>query len=254
MTLALALMLVLQEKVALRHAPRQGDVATSVTTMEMKIDAKADDGTKTSVAVKKTRKAATEFVEVAGGTVARKTVDVIEDVDEQTRDGEFQRNEKDMNKRKFTVAYKDGRPTFEGADGIGEGDKKWLADGDRFYRLLPKAAVAVGDSWSVTGRELDAVAEAREGSTDGEVKMTFKAIREVDSRRCAVIAVKWDIASTESRTLRIWLVLEGEMVFWIERGTLLSLTSKGEIVVVTNSVESGRGPMAIHLTTTLKEK
>src|SRR5574341_48573 len=49
--------------------------------------------------------------------------------------------------------------------------------------ILPKNAVALGDTWEITGRELDAVAEAPAGTTEGGVKLAFKAIREVDGRQ-----------------------------------------------------------------------
>jgi hypothetical protein len=249
---ACALLFLLQDKVALKFQPRAGDAPESSTVWSMKVEAKQGGATRTATA-RRVRRARTEFVEVADGRVAKKMVEVLEDVDEQSLDGQSQTLQKAMHKRKITVSYKDGAASFEGAQDLGEGDRKWLADGERFYKLLPKSAVALGDTWEITGRELDAVAEAPAGTTEGGVKLAFKAIRETEGRRCAVISMVWDVAgSGGGRGPDSRLKLDGEFVFWIERGYILSLAAKGEIVLSSGGQEAGRGPVTMEMTTTVK--
>jgi hypothetical protein len=113
--------------------------------------------------------------------------------------------------------------------------------------------VAVGDTWELTGKDLDAAALGGSGTTEGRALFTFKEIREVGGQRCALIAMTWDVESI-AKNRRTKVSLEGEMLFSLDRKILASVKGTGKMVIKSQDQEDGQGTFSMDVTTTLKEK
>jgi hypothetical protein len=224
-----AVLLSLQDRLV--HEPKAGDAIAVRDALTMTLKGTMTVGgneEEFEQEVKRSRKAEVRVVAVDGGAAAKKELKVEEDVELQRfpPEKEFERAETALHGKTVTLSTKDGKLVAEGAP---EAAKRGLRLEEDFPKLLPGKAVAVGDSWEVadadpTGRLVTRVDSAK-------IKATLKEFKEVDGRRCAVIAASIELKGKSPNDSDLAYTLESEWVVRVDRGVPLSMTAKGTVTL-----------------------
>lgn len=218
----------MQERVTLKHQPKAGDSITLNATFTMSVKV-TQDGKELDYKAVNNRLATTEIAEVADGRTTKKIVEILSDTDEHCAEGRTEKRENPLHGRKVTALRKNGKWTFECNDKVDAEALKKAGDEEKYTHLLPGREVAVGESWTLSG---DKLKEAWGDGLEGEMKMTLKELKDVDGKRCAVVAVKWDVRSPkEADGTEKSVKFEGELIATVDRGYVLSLMGSGPIVI-----------------------
>jgi hypothetical protein len=245
-----------QDKVELRFTPRAGDVLTLEAKISGSVKAKVD-GQDIDLSFRNSNKSHSTHLEVEGGKTVKKEIHIESDIEEQKGPGaeEFTANPQPLHGKKITITLKEGKPVIEGADDVDEKQRKKLRLEEEMAYLLPKKAVGVGDSWEVTGDDLKAAMGHDEALGEGKISFTVKEIKEIDKRRCLVATATWDLSGTAEEGFKVFIKLEGEEIFWIERGVALSFKGTGTVKVsVPDSGFEGSGPVTVESKASLRTK
>jgi len=249
---ALAIAAGLQEKVTLRYQPKEGDSVTLNATVTMNLKVKTDGGEQEFQAVNN-RLATVEIGAVADGRPTRKTVEYLSDTDEQTAGGRTERRENPLHGKRVTGARKDGKWTFACEEKLDEETLRKAGDDEKFTQLLPGREVAVGESWTLSGDKLSD-AWAASGGLEGEMKMTLKDLKEIDGKRCATIAMKWDVKSPKAPDgTQHLLKVDGEIIATLDRGHI-SIVGRGPMTIRRGEAEVATGTVSYMLVQALQEK
>lgn len=256
LALVLSLLTPPQDKVELKFSPRAGETITLEEKVAGSVKAKVD-GQDIDLGFRNTSKSHSTHLEVDGGKTLKKEIHIESDIEEQKAPGadEYSTTQKPLHGKKVTITLKDGKTALSGADDVEEKERKKLRLEEGFAKLLPKKAVGPGDSWEVTGDDLKAAMGDEETLGGGKISFTAKEITEVDGRRCLLTTTAWDVSGTAEEGFKVSVKLEGETVFWIERGIPLSFKGTGTIKVsVPDSDFEGSGPVTVESKTSLKGK
>lgn len=178
-----------------------------------------------------------EFNEVKEGKLLRKTVDIAEHLHSDKLPWEKApvTEKGPLHQRKITIQDSNGKLIHQGVHGLDEATLSGLtmALANEYVELFPRDPVRIGDFWKIVDKD--------SGIPQGEVKfdtgfvfMTLKDIRVIDERRCAVITVEQETSSLlkiRDSKVSIWVdtFQGGEMIVWIDRGYMLSMSVKGKV-------------------------
>ncbi len=251
-------LLVQDDKVVIKFAPKEGDVLTTVekSKMEMKVEAQ---GQEMEVSNKGSKKTVVTYVAVKDGKPTKKTEEFVEDVEEVLHPGMMEPTikEKDLHGKTVTIMEKDGKTVIEGADDVDEKAKKKLKLDETYAHFYSDKAVGVGDSWEVKGEQL---IKAMDDDDFNDGKMTFKVkeFKEVNKVRCAVLETKFELSGKSEQGFAITFKAEGELVVRLDRGYPVSLKLKGTVSMKGGGEDEepafkGEGPMTLETSSTLKE-
>jgi hypothetical protein len=249
-----AALLTQQDKVTLKFNPKKGDKLVRTEKNEMQLKAKIVAGEQTQdieMEQKGSEKAVLEYQEVADGKVTKLLIDQQEDVEEKKEPGsmEWTKEEKPMHGRKVTLELKDGKIVRTGVDGLDEKALKKLDLEDQTVHLLPKQAVAVGDTWKVEGEDVKKFMRDDELSS-GTITMKLLEVKEIDKRRCAVLNAVLDVSGKTDNDVEVAAKLDCEVVIWIERGYALSVKGKGKVTMKAANEQfkmDGEGPITLDI-------
>jgi hypothetical protein len=246
------------EKVTLKHQPKAGDKLSMVESMSMKIDATVAAGgqeQKVAFEQKGSEKKAMEIREVEGGKATKIFYHIEEDVEEKKAPGQegFEKSEKPLHGRKITVTSKDGKPAYEGAEGLDEKSLKSVDLEDDFSKTFPARPVAVGESWDVGS---DVVRELfHDNKMDGKISFKLADVKEFQGRRSAFLDAKMEMKGNTDEGIEIAMALKGTIVVAIDRGYTLQVRMDGTVTMKAKNEQfemNGAGPMKIALDTTVK--
>lgn len=252
------LSLVQEEKVLLKVQAKEGDKLTRIEKGTMKLLGKVTAGKEVEnidFEQRSSEKKTIEVLSVEDGKPTKVTYDVEEDVEEQKeRSGTgFKRIEKPLHGKKVTVSLQDGKKVVEGAEGLDEETIQSLRLDDKFSRLYPKRPVAIGESWEVTGKDLQAAMEQE--TMDGKVLLKLLEVKEIDQRRCAILEATFDVKGKDKQGIDLGMKLNGEIVVWLDRGYTLRIRIKGTVRMEATSVQmkmEAEGPMEAEITFTVQ--
>ena len=171
-----------------------------------------------------------EMSAVEKGVLVRKTVKVIDSYVE-TKDvqtNKYIRKDDAILGRTVTITMKNGREERAGGDGVPEHELKALTFVDPLTRLYPDKPVAVGDEWDISGEGLKQFFPGGD-FTDGRILVSLREVREIDGRKCAFLATKYDVNGKMPDGISRHLELSGTLTVWIERGYILAMTQSGRL-------------------------
>ena len=218
-------------KVELRVRPVQGDKFETFVTWSNSFRGTLGEEPLTS----STRGGQRLVVEMSGvdnGALTRKTVKVVdsymETKDPQTN--KYIRKDDTVQGRTITISMQGGREQRTGGDGVPEPELKALAFVDPLTRLFPEKPVAVGDSWDISGEGLKQFFPGGDFS-EGRILVTLREVRDIDGRKCAVLATKYDVSGKMPDGVARQLELSGTLTVWIERGYILAMTQSGRLKI-----------------------
>lgn len=242
-----------QDKVELKFQPQKGDKVTMVKKMTMSIKAKVkagDQDQELEFGQRGFDKKIREVLDVKDGKIVKGSIHVVEDYEEAREPGseEFKRKDNPLHGKKITVTMKDGQPVFEGIEDPDAKMKKALRLDDEFSRTFPRKPVGVGESWTVSGKELQDVLE--DEKADG--KMTFKLteVKDVDKRKCAVLDAAFEITGKTEEGIELTMKLTGEIVVRLDRGYTVTARMKGTVSMHLKNEQmemTGDGPMTMEV-------
>lgn len=217
------------QKVELRVRPVQGDKLETFATWSHSFRGTLGEEP-VAFSTRGGQRLVIEMSGVEKGALTRKTVNVvdsyIETKDVQTN--KYIRKDDAVQGRTITISMAGGREQRTGGDGVPEPELKALAFVDPLTRLYPDKAVAVGDSWDISG---DGLKQFFPGGdfTDGRILVTLREVRDVDGRKCALLATKYDVSGKMPDGVSRQLELSGTLTVWIERGYILAMTQSGRL-------------------------
>jgi hypothetical protein len=243
-----------QEKVTIKFAPKAGSVVTSTekSTFDMK---GSFSGQEFEVSSRTTERVESTFAELAGGKVSKKVMYFESSVKEEKGPGaeEYTRSETPVHGKRITLTPKGESVSTEGADGIMDDESlKKLRLDEAYEHLQPGKAVAVGESWEVKGEALLKFTNDK-NLAGGRITCTLKEVKEVDKRRCAIVATKWEITGEGEQAVKFELNMDGEVTIWLERGIPLSQKSSGRLKLSQEGGFEGEGTISIEEESTIKE-
>ncbi len=246
-----------QDKVTLKFRPRQGDKVTHVQKMTTKVKLTVDAGgqkVELDVEQRELEKRTSHVLAVAGDKITKAFFHVEEHVEEKKPPGapDFVRAEKPLHGRKVTVEMKDGKPVYEGADGLTDKEKKQLDLDDEFAKTFPDKALAVGDTWQVSGDALRAIFD--DEKMDGKMVGKLLEVKDFGGRRSAFLETEFDLKGIVEEKIEIAAKLKGTVVVWLDRGYTLQVNLKGTMSMrgkAEGAEMSGQGPMTLDVAVTV---
>jgi len=259
--IALAALLVAaspQDTITLQSQPRKGDTVAEQhkVTMKLKLAVLAG-GQKVDLEIesRESEKKTVEFQEVAAGKVTRARFEFEECIEEKRPPGaeELVRSEKPLHGKKVTVESRDGKTTYDGADGLDDKSMKSLKLDNEFSKVFPAKPVGVGESWEVGGEVIRTLFENQE--MDGKMTLKLTEVKDFEGHRSAFLATELDLKGKAEAGIDIAAKLKGTIVVWIERGYTLRIKLDGRISMSgkTNEAElSGEGPMTVEVSAKVK--
>jgi len=250
-------LLLLQDPVAIELRPAQGDRLSVVDKWTYDFQGKLGEEPITSSS-RGARHMRVEMAKVEGGRLDRKVVQFedayVEELDVHT--GKFIRREDPVRGRKVTISRRDGKDALEGVDGLPEPSRKSLTLIDPLTRLLPEKPVKPGDTWELAGEGLRRIFTTGD-FTEGKIGVKLVTVKEIDGRRCAILATKYDVKG-KAPGVEMELQIAGELTIWIERGYVMAMTQKGVLktkpIGDAKGIAEGKASITGELTATILEK
>lgn len=258
-TLVLAL-LPAQDKVTLRFNPKKGDKLTRTELNEMSMKAKVSAGgqdQELEFGQRENQESTLEYLDVADGAVQRAVITFKKDVEEKKgpQGPDWEKTERPLQGRKITLSMADGKLVRNGAEGLDDKVLKKIDLADRTSRIFPKNPVAPGDAWEVQGDDVRAFLAGDDNLKDAKIKVKFLAVKEIDSRRCAVLNAALEVTGKAEGDVDLHIKVDAEVVIWIERGYALSVKGKGTVTMQAENAQfkmKGEGPMSMEITSKLE--
>jgi hypothetical protein len=247
-----------QDKVSLKSLPKQGDKISTVSKMSMKINLTIVGGGQRMESVMEQRgseKHSVEVLELADGKVVKASHHIEEDVEETREPGaeEFARKENPLHGKKIVVALKEGKRTYEGAEGVEEKELQSLDLEDEFANAFPAGPVAVGDSWEVSPEAVKKIFD--DDKLEGKMTVKLAEVKDHEGRRCAFLDTQVELRGALEHGMTLAAKMKGTVVVWIERGYTLKANLEGTVTMKGKTEEaevSGEGPMTVEAAATIK--
>jgi hypothetical protein len=233
MRLALVLILLAQEKASIGFKPAQGEKLATTDSLALKVRGKIIvNGNEDELAIEivRTRRASTEFAEVAEGTLRRKVLKVDEDIEKFRGDEKdtWDTSEQPLHGKTITLRLKDGTTAVEGIEKPNPETQRLLKLSEAEADLWPAGEVAVGASWESTrGAFVSRLLDLEETAT--KLTLTLQSVKEIGGRRCAIVALKGDIAGKAPNGTTYTLSLAGELTAVLDRGLVLTMKLEGKV-------------------------
>lgn len=176
------------------------------------------------------RRLVVEMARVEGGKLTGKNVQVNDAYVEQqdVATGKYIRKDDAIHGRKATITLKNGREERTGLEGVSEPEQKTLTLEDPLTRLFPAAAVRVGESWELAGDDLKKFFPAGD-FTEGRIVVTLRDVKEIDGKKCALLATNYDVSGKSADGVTRELRLLGTLTVWVDRGYVLAMTQTGRL-------------------------
>jgi hypothetical protein len=256
--LALSLAAPAQEKITLKFQPRPGDrlVEQEKTSMKVALTVLAGGQTlRLETEQRESHRKVHQILEAADGRITKAVFEYEEDVEEKKPPGaeEFTKLQKPLHGRKVTLELKDGKLVRQGVEGLDEGTLKPLDLDDEFAASFPKAPIAKGDSWEISGDALRKMFGEQE--LDGKMKLKLAEVKDFQGKRCAFLDTELDMKGEAEEGVHMAASLKGTVVVWIERGYTLQVRLAGKMSMKAKTPEvdmSGEGPMTVDVDVTLR--
>jgi hypothetical protein len=178
-----------------------------------------------------------EVLEIQGAVPSKVRRETREWWEEKTAPGaaEPEKRVRALQGKTLVLGRKDGKPTFEGGDGIPQAElwKNRLRT-DLALQALPKEPVAVGDTWPVDEKTLlqdfREEAEAKEGPPIQKAQATGKLekIETHKGARCAVVLLSIEASGHLPQQAAVKLEMTMTARLWIDLDKARPLTMKGD--------------------------
>lgn len=251
--LLIALSLLAQEKVLLKHQPKAGDKAVVTEKMEAKIHLVVNAGgqkVELDVEQRESKRTAMACLAVDGAAMMKATYQVEEAYEEKKQPGaaDFERADKPTKGKTVVAERKEGKIVYQGAEGLTEKDLKDFDLDDTFAQSFPQDPVAVGATWEVPAETLKKM--FHDPTSEGKMTLTLKEVKDVDGRRCAVLDAAMQMKGKAEEGVDISMDVKGPIVIWLERGYTLSAKLTGTMGLKANTAEAmmeGKGPMTVEV-------
>ena len=177
------------------------------------------------------RRLIVEMAKVDGGRLIRKAVKVEDAYIEQqdTNTGKFVRKDEAIHGRTATIERRNDREERTGLDGVPDAEQRALGLDDPLTRLFPDKAVAIGETWEISGEGIKKFFPSGD-FTDGRIVVTLRDVKEVDGRKCALLGTNYDVSSKDKDGVTRELRLLGTLTVWLDRGYILEMAQSGRMI------------------------
>jgi hypothetical protein len=228
--LALVLQEPAKEKYEIRVRPAAGDRLEVVDKWSHTFRGKLGDEN-VRFSSRGGRRMTVETEKVENGRASRKTVKVADAFMEQQDaiTGKYVRKDEAIHGRTATIERRGDREERTGLDGVPDAEQRALGLDDPLTRLFPDKAVAIGETWEISGEGIKTFFPSGD-FTDGRIVVTLRDVKEVGGRKCALLGTNYDVSSKDKDGVTRELRLLGTLTVWLDRGYILEMAQSGRMI------------------------